>query len=308
MSDIIDYLGENYYTGWDDKPDLTAEIVASLPEPTIGDTAIGDMPISDLPKEVALWKFFSKVAGSPVWKIENQGSVGSCVSFGTCRAIEASNVVEIANGEPETFKYLCRPIVYGGSRVEANGGRAAFRSDGSTGSLAAKWSTLWGNLPQEKIAGFDLSIYTPSLCREWGATGVPNALETYCKEHPTRACTLVTNVEEAQKALANGYGINVCSSQGFNTKRSADGICAPSGTWNHSMCITGYTHIKDVLYFFIENSWGAYMGDKNPAPLGANIATFLAKGDVVNSMLARRDSFAYAGFKGFIRNDLDWSF
>lgn len=75
------------------------------------------------------------------------------------------------------------------------------------------------------------------------------------------------------------------------------------------MSLTGVHHINDVLYFFVENSWGNYMGSSNPAPFNANLGTFLAKGDVVAKMLKMNDTFAYAGYTGFEKKDnLDWSF
>jgi hypothetical protein len=238
--------------------------------------------------------------------VANQGSLGACVGFGTVCAIQLTNIVEIGNGDAETFKYLSPSITYAGSRVEANGGSSPFRGDGSTGALAAKFSTKWGILDKGVYGKYDLNKYDIPLTRTWASTGIPDELETFIKQHPISNATLVTTIEEAQKALAQGYGISVCSSQGFNTKRSADGICAPSGSWMHCMNSPGYIYIGNELYFYIENSWGNYMGEGNPAPNNANLGTFLAKADVFLRMLGMRDSYAYSGVSGFASKKLDW--
>lgn len=308
MDEVIDYLGENYYTGWVDDQEAVSAVLDTLQHPTLADTPIGDIPIQELPKTVQLWKFCPKAIGQNTLKVENQSNLGSCVGFGSCRAVEYSYIVEIANGDPEQFKYLSRAIMYAGSRCEVNGGKSPFRGDGSIGAWAAKFATKWGVLDQGVYAGYNLADYNIPQIRTWAATGIPDAIEPYIKQHPISDATLVATNEDAMRALSNGHAIAVCSNQGFNTKRSANGICAPSGRWSHCMMISGYIHIKDVLYFYIENSWGDYMGAGN-TPIGEpNNGTFLAKGDVVASMLAQKDSFAFAGVMGFERKDIDWNF
>lgn len=309
MDEIIDYLNDEvFYTGWVDDPVAVEEVVSSLNYHDLSETPIGETPIESLPKTVQLWKFAEKVLKEPHLKVENQSNLGSCVGFGTCRAIEYTNLVEIANGESETFKYLSRAITYAGSRCEVNGGKSPFRGDGSVGAWAAKFSTLWGCLDQGVYEGYNLAEYNIPLIRQWAATGIPDKLEPYVKEHPVRETTLVLKVEDAMRALANGYSLSICSSQGFNTKRSADGICAPSGTWHHCMNVSGYHHIKDVLYFYIENSWGNYLGTGNVPDGKPNNGTFLCKSDTFQKMLNQRDTFAYAGLTGFEKKDIDWDF
>jgi hypothetical protein len=304
---MINWFGEDVNAGWIDAPELNAPIVESLEYRTFGDTPAMEFPVSDLPKVVYLWKDASKVYGSVNLPVANQGQLGACVGFGTVRAIEYTNLCEIANGDREKFKLLSPSITYAGSRVEANGGRSPFRSDGSTGALAAKFSTKWGILDKGVYGKYDLNKYDIPLTRTWASTGIPDELETFIKQHPISNATLVTTIEEAQKALAQGYGISICSSQGFNTKRSVDGICAPSGSWMHCLNSSGYIYIGNELYFYIENSWGSYMGEGNPAPNNANLGTFLAKADVFLRMLGMRDSYAYSGVSGFASKKLDWN-
>jgi hypothetical protein len=309
MAEDWDFIVDGKYsTGWIDDQEAVAEVMSELPQPMFQDTGLGDISLNDLPKEVIPNKFAQSVISEPWLKLFNQGSVGSCVGHGSSRAAEITNLCEIANGDNEELKYISRMVVYGGSRVNVNGGRSPFRSDGSVGAWAAKWCNQFGLLAMEKyLDKYDLSVYSPSICREWGAMGVPKDLLPLAKEHFVSAVTMVTNVDDARKALFNGHGISVCSNQGFNVKRDRNGICSPSGSWSHSMAIIGYLHIGDVLYFLIENSWGDYLKG-SPAPVNSNDGTFLAKADVVQKMLSQKDSFAYAGVNGFKRKDnIDWN-
>lgn len=308
MSDDFDFITPyGFHTGWVDDQNAVAAVMAELPQPMFGDTELSDIKLEDLPKECNLNKFTKKAIGADVLKVMNQGSTGSCVGFGHSRASEMTNIVEIATGDPEEFKWISRYIVYGGSRVNVNGGRSPFRSDGSVGAWAAKWTTTGGLLDMAKYGQYDLSTYSPSTCREWGSMGVPEELVKLCNEHKVAAATMVTNVDDARRALANGHAIAVCSNQGFSMRRDSNGVCSPSGSWAHCMAIIGYVFIGNDLYFYIENSWSDYLKG-SPAPALANDGTFLARADIVNRMLGQKDSFAYAGVSGWKRKGIDWGF
>lgn len=308
MSEVISWLDENnWQAGWRYDPEINEAYASTLSEPTFSSTEADLFPVSDLPKEVFMWKPALTVLKLPYLKVENQGNLGSCTGFGTCRAIEYTMLAEIGlANEPEEFKYLCRGVQYAGSRVEANGGRSPFRGDGSTGSLNAKFATQWGIIDQGIYAGYDLGQYDIPVIREWASKGVPDVLEPYIKQHTISNATLVRNALEAQKALAQGYGISVCSNQGFTTTRDVDGVCAPKSNWAHCMCISGYVYIKGDLFFMVENSWGNYLGTKNLPAGNPNIGTFAANAKVVNSMLALGDSYAFSGVNGFKKRKLSW--
>jgi len=307
--DFVHSVDKKFSTGWVDDQNAVDAVMAELPQPMFSDTGLDSISLDELPKEVIPNKFAQKIVGQPTLKIFNQGSVGSCVGHGSSRASEITNLVEIANGDNEDFKYISRLVMYGGSRVNVNSGRSPFRSDGSVGAWAAKFANQFGELAMEKYLDgkYDLSVYTASICREWGAMGVPKDLLPLAAEHKVASVTMVTNVDEARKALFNGHGISVCSNQGFNTKRDRNGVCSPSGSWAHCLAIIGYLHLGNDLYFMIENSWGDYLKG-SPAPAYCNDGTFLAKADVVNKMLGQKDSFAYAGVAGWKRKDnIDWN-
>jgi hypothetical protein len=308
MTDEIKWLeANNFDAGWVDDRAAVEAVVDTLAYKTFGDTPAGRMVLGDIPREVALWRNCANITGQPTLPVMQQGNLGSCVGFGTCRAIEYTNLQEIVAGDPETFKLLSRTVTYAGSRVEIGKGQLG-RGDGSIGAWAAKFSTEYGCLDQGIYEGYDLSKYDIPLAREWGLRGIPDKLETYIKQHKITNTTLIGNIDEARKALSQGYGICVCSSQGFTTTRDKSGICYPKGSWAHCMMCSGYTWIGSDLYFFIENSWGEYMGKSNPAPMGANLATFLCKGDTFSRMLGARDSFAFSGLNGFMRRKIVWDF
>lgn len=309
--EIVTYLDtDKFYTGWVDDQEAVGQVVAQMQYTDIAQTPIGDIPLEQLPKECFLWLHCNKAMGQHDLKVENQGNVGSCVSFGTARAIEYTNIVEIANGDPEEFKYLNRPIIYGGSRFEIGGNnqRSPFRGDGSIGAWAAKWATNFGVLDQAVYGKYDLTQYSPTICREWGSKGIPNDLEPLCAMHKISNATLVKTVEDAIRALSNGFAFSICSNQGFNTRRDSNGVCQPSGSWAHCMMCKGYTYINNVLHFVIENSWGTYMGTGNPVSQGCNLGSFMCKDTVMASILRQNDSWAFAGLAGFNRKDIDWKF
>ena len=257
-----------------------------------------------LPESVYLWQAYAKagIRGPPS---KNQGQVGSCVSFGTNTAVERSLVVAIATGKAAfEFKHIAEEVTYGGSRVEVGGGRIS--GDGSVGAWAAKFVKEWGIVPREKVGAFDLTTYSESRCREFGRTGVPDALEAAARNNPVKDITLVKTWADAKRSLANGYAIAICSGQGFSMQRDANGIARASGSWAHCMCLDGYTRINGKEYGHIVNSWGdkahtGPVGPGDPPPCG-----FYADSAVIGRMLAEGDSWAFSNVTGFPVAHLDW--
>jgi hypothetical protein len=263
--------------------------------------------VEDIPDHVYLWDVARVVNGGLI-PPRNQGQVGSCVSFGTARAVEYSMCAEIAVGEPESFMDLCTEVIYAGSRVEIGGGR--LRGDGSVGAWAADWCRKYGILGRLEYktekATYDLRQYSEARCKSWGSTGVPNDLEPLAKVHPIRQTTQVKTWEEAKRMLASGYGIAVCSGQGFSMKRDANGVAKASGSWAHCMCLCGYHTEGGKEFGRIDNSWGASAhtgptGWGNPGPEG-----FWAEASVISKMLAEKDSWAFSSVDGFPVKKLRW--
>lgn len=294
-----------YVSGWVADPEAVEGVVAAQPFKSFSETEAGSaFSAKALPDHVYLWDAARKATGS-LLPSRSQGTVGSCVSFGTVRAIEYTMVCEQASGKPEEFKDLATEVTYGGSRVEVGKGRLG-RGDGSIGAWAAEFSKNWGVLARGVYGEYDLTKYSESVCRKFGASGVPDTLETEARKHPVKAITLVATWEEAKKALSSGYGISVCSGQGFSMKRDSNGISQSSGKWAHCMCICGYTTIDGKEYGRIDNSWGAKAhtgptGPGEPGPEG-----FYADASVISRMLAEKDSWAFSSVEGFPVKSIDW--
>lgn len=299
-------IPETYRTGWIDDPDAVAIISAGLPNKFFYATPAGaaDDP---LPSSVFLWQAYTQLMARPP-PCKNQNPIGSCVSFGTNTAIERTMAVEITVlKHPWQFKHLAEEVTYAGSRVEIGGGRIG--GDGSVGAWAAKFVNQWGVVPREQVGNHDLSKYDPSRCRAWGRSGVPNDIEPLAREHPVQDVTQVKTWAEAKRAMANGFGIAICSNQGFSMKRDANGVCRPSGSWAHCMALDGYyIDSAGVEYGHIENSWGE---NAHTGPVGwgnPTSAGFWCESKTIERMLKQGDSWAFSAVKGFPRrkNVIDW--
>lgn len=295
-------MSDDLYTpGWVIDPDAVAAVASAQPVPFFSMTNAADR--ETIPPAVYMWHAREKLTGRP-WPARNQGSVGSCVSFGTAAAIEATMAAEVLAGEPESVCDLAQEVIYAGSRVEVGNGKLG-GSDGSIGAWAAEFVRRWGVLDRSVYGKYDLSTYDQARCRAWGKTGVPDDLEPEARKHPVKAITMVQTWREAKEALASGYGISVCSTVGFEMKRDTDGFSSPSGKWAHCMALLGYQEGKREGGW-ICNSWGP---DAHTGPVGAGNAPtcgFWADASVIEKMLRMGDSWAFSAVAGFPARRPKW--
>jgi hypothetical protein len=290
--------------GWVDSPDDVQAHLLAHRVPSFGNTPAGQAALAG-DADVYLWDAAKKVTGS-VLPARDQGSVGSCVSFGTASSVEHLLCVQIAlNGHRAEYKDLAQEVIYGGSRVEVGGGK--IRGDGSIGAWGVEWVKRWGVVPRGVHGRHDLTRYDESRCRSWGRSGVPDDLEPVARQSPVKGYALVTTFAEADKAVRQGYPVVVCSGQGFKMRRDSDGFCAPSGTWYHCMAFIGARGGNRPGLFCL-NSWGpdAHTGPRFPAD--APEAGFWVDSRTVDRMLGSwKDSFALSDAVGFPSRKLpDW--
>jgi hypothetical protein len=296
--------------GWVDDPTEVAAVSRRQPWATAAATPAGQVSADELPKEVFQWWAYKALFGrNPPEK--NQKSVGSCVSFGTNTGVERGYAVDVktSGGDSDQFKHFVEEITYGGSRVEVGGGR--IRGDGSLGAWAAEFvkAGKWGLIARGVYENgkYDLTEYSESRCRQYGDRGVPDDLEDDAREHPVQAVVQVRSWIEAKKLLAQGYGIAICSDQGFSMRRDADGVAQPSGSWAHCMCLDGYVVLNSGKERgHIENSWG---GNAHTGPVGPgdpSTAGFWADSGVIDRMLRQGDSWAFSGVKSFPAKKINW--
>ena len=69
-----------------------------------------------------------------------------------------------------------------------------------------------------------------------GYSGVPSDLKQIAQDNQVLTTSLIKTVDEARDALANGYGISVCSSYGFSNRRDSKGFARKTTSWAHAMC------------------------------------------------------------------------
>lgn len=296
--------GELFF-GWHKDEEAVKKVAEFLPFKVFSDTPAGKAD-DPLPDQVYMWHAYRKIynKGPPS---RNQGSIGSCVSFGTNTAIERTMVVDIAlKGANYEYKDIAQEVTYAGSRVEVGKGR--IRGDGSVGAWAAEFVKGWGVVAREKHLGgkYDLSTYDISRCRSWGNSGVPDDLEPVAREHPVKEITLVKTWADAKKALASGYGIAICSGVGFKGNRDQNGVKTRRGSWPHCMALDGY-HIENGReYGHIENSWGER---PNEGPVGWGdppTSGFWVASSTIQQMLNEGDSWAFSTVVGFPSQKIDW--
>lgn len=291
--------------GWLDLPGIVEAVASSQPFQSFSDTEAG-ADSTPLPDHAFLWESARKVTGG-LLPPGNQGKIGSCVAFGTARAIQYSMLGEIIAGEREEFHPLVEEVIYGLARHEI--GMDNLRGDGAVGANAAEGVRRYGIINRGIHGKYDLREYSEITCRSFGRFGVPDDLEPFVKQHPVRFITRIKNWQEAKKALASHYGIAICSNRGFKMTRDAQGFSQPWGTWSHCMTLCGYqTGPREGGR--IDNSWGGFahtgpVGAGNPGPEG-----FWADAEVIERDILRTgDCWAFSGIEGFAsrRAKIDWN-
>ena len=275
-------------------PEEVAELLGKLKTPLFGAAAYklygsGEGKLS-LPFK-SLLKFDSGFGPA-----ERQ-TTGDCVSHATRNAVDIARAVEIdIKGESESFE--ARGATEGIYQARGH------RGQGMTCSGAAKYVHSKGGLLIRKNYGsVDLSKYNSNLGT---SHRIPSSVyKTEAKKHQVKTISLVTTIEEARDALANGYAISVCSGYGFSSKRDAKGIAKRSSGWNHAMvwcaCDDARTRHNETL-FLIQNSWGLW--NSGPRIHGQPEGSFWIREKDARGMLAQQGSWVFSNVDGFPAKEL----
>lgn len=260
---------------------------------------------------------------SPNWKRGRQG-IGDCVSWGwelICTILSGIQIVILKR--PELWRgEFATEAIYGGSRVEANGGQLGGYSDGSYGGAAAKWITKWGGLLRVDysvttgIAEHDLRVYDSEKAKAWGNFGCggkgesrgDGKLDLIAREHPVKSAARVLDFDAAALAIVNGYPIAVCSGYGFG-RRGKSGFLSRQGSWSHCMAFIGVRFDDPAL--LLVNSWGPSWGMNDPhwpenIPPAIRVCSGWVRRADVTGMLRGGDSYAVSDYAGFVRRPLTW--
>lgn len=285
---------QNGFSGSICDPEETANLLAELKTPLFGATAYklhgaGEGKLS-LP-------FKSLVKFDPGFGPAERQTTGDCVSHATRNAVDITRAVEIdIKGQAESFE--------GRSATEGIYQSRGHKGQGMSCSGAAKYVNKQGGILLRKNYGsIDLSVYNSNI----GANHkIPESIyKTEAQKHQVKTISMITTVQEARDALANGYALSVCSGYGFASKRDSNGIAARSGGWNHAMawiaCDDTGTRFKELL-FLVQNSWGPW--NSGPRVHGQPEGSFWIREKDARGMLAEQGSWVFSDVDGFPARDL----
>jgi hypothetical protein len=289
--------------GYSPNRDGTDHFLASLAKPTLAQAG-PDLAIDET-RDVFLGSYLLKC--DPGWKRGAQ-KIGSCVGWGwamSCDILAACDIHVRSEAEVYGGRVL-EASVYAFSRVEVRGGRN-LGGDGSYGGAAAKAVTQYGTLHYGiDYAGEKFTDNSGIREKEWGRDGVPDRLEKYAANHKVSSVALVTDFEQAAKAIQNGYPVAVCSMQGFSMTLRDGGYLSPMGSWAHCMMFVG-VRWKPYPALLCANSWGeCYSGDVDKTlPVQFQRSAGWVRAETCTRMLKGEDSFALSGYSGFAPRKLD---
>jgi len=276
--------------GWVRDPDEVGRTLAGMPRPFFASAAPG-LARTGAGQTSLLYKAYKDVNGGQYIDYPAQ-TIGDCVSHGFGHGVDLLDAVQIAVGKKaDQFEPTATEAIYGMARVDVGGQQGSY-SDGAVGAWAAKAVSTLGTLDRKVVGPYD-----GHRAKDWGANGVPKALEAQAGAHKVQTASLVSTYEELEDALANGYPVTVCSDQGFTLERDADGFCRPRGSWSHCMLIVG-VRADQRPGACIFQSWGSQV-PSGPLALDQPPNSFWADRETVAAMLAMQDSWSLSGFQGY---------
>lgn len=231
---------------------------------------------------------------SPVKPYLERQTTGDCVSHGTRNAVDVSRAVQIdVQNMLESFVTIgATEAIYG---CRGHGG------EGMACSEAAEFVSRDGGiiLRQNYPGVQDFTTYNGNLGAGWGNRGVPEAVKAIARQHQVKTITQINTVEQARDALANGYGLAICSNQGFSSERDSKGFARPEGNWGHCMAWTACDDTGSEPAFLVQNSWAKWNDGGHPEWGPIPDGSFLIHADVAASMLRSDSSFAFSSVNGF---------
>lgn len=260
-------------------------------------------------------------------------TTGCCVSRGTTIAGCLSTYIEVSLRVPDPVTGVIEgppPLltpqagehqVFSHEVIYWNRGHRGQGANCAT--LAKTVKDVGGLLPRNvwEIPGYgslDVSRYDDRLAARSGPS-LPSSIGSFIKEHgaQVRTVTQVNSYEEARDALANGYGINVCSGFACASTRptvtdSKGNECAgPNdwrGSWAHAMGWTACDDRPETKSKFgeglilIQNSWAKWnsgprriFNSDHLIPEGS----FWIKASTANKMLRGGGGYAFSNVSGF---------
>ena len=280
---------EDGFVGGECDPEDVMALLGELPMPLFG-AAAWDLDSSGAGKLSTPFKSLLKFVKD--FGPSERQTTGDCVSHSTRNAVDITRAVEIdIKGEAESFE--ARGATEGIYQSRGHMGQ------GMTCSGSARYVNKTGGILLRKNYGdVDLSKYNSTL----GAKKrIPNDIYvTEAKKHQVKTISLVTTIEEARDALANGYALSCCSQVGFTSMRNKNGISNRKGSWAHAMAwiaCDDTRKVYDETLFLIQNSWGKW--NSGPKVHGQPDGSFWVREKDARSILNARGSFVFSDVDGF---------
>lgn len=254
-------------------------------------------------RRVVLWDFAKKALGVHIPTLFQL--IGDCVSEGAANAVQYLQTTEIIRlKQPERYRPIFQPYIYGVSRVLIGKGQINLNEDGSLGIWAAQGVRKYGVLAADEAG---VPKYSEDIARSWGKSGPPQNFVTVAQNHLIQSVAKVNRYNLVRDAIANGYPVTVASNRGFKmagvpNRGKLWGI--PEGEWPHQMVFIGVDDDGARPGCYCLNSWGpnAHGTPVDDAPPGG----FWVDAEVVEYMVSQDDSWAYSQFDGFPEQNLDF--
>lgn len=248
---------------------------------------------------------------------------GSCVAHATSKVMGLAICVAVNHGQgsyPETggiegkmWPVSPCPHYWYRSNARENGGGDGWYAAASlrvtkehVGVVICKDYTSAG--------GIDLREYNTHAAHRYSASTVPSSFLKAIDGHRVMTYTECSTYEEIIDMLSAGAPVQTDGGEGFAKETDEFGVARRSGSWAHSMTVTGYidTTAFKAKYgcggLIISNSWGAWvknshatvMGTGQKLPAGSFIALW--------KDVTRRQYFAVSAVQGWPNRRLrDWS-
>lgn len=295
-SDLLKAYREGFMGSWCDPKD-TDKLLGELPHPLFGAAAYN---LYGSGKGKLSLPFKNLLTFDPNFGPSEKQVQGDCVSHATRNAVDVTRSCEIVNGDREEF--LAR------GAVEAIYGSRGHGGEGMSCSVAARFVNKAGGLLIRKQYGdIDLSTYS-SVGGKWGRTGIPQELINEAKKNPVKTISLISTIEQARDAIANGYGISVCSMSGFSSRRDKYGIASRSGSWSHAMAWIGMDDTNEIYketLFLVQNSWGIW--NNGPKRHDQPDGSFWIREKDAAEMLSGNGSWVFSDVDGFPPRKVNWT-
>lgn len=304
-------MAYNPFFGYSPNPIANERYVA---RPDVGEAKItaAHLAQDDRRIDTALWLPLLSVM--PSWQRGAQG-IGDCVSWGNELCATMLMAISHYKGIGLWETTAATEAIYGGSRVEANGGSLGGYNDGSYGGAAAAWLTKWGVLLRKDYSSVtgnsdhNLTKYSSSRAKEWGNYGCggpkdargEGPLDKVARKMPIVRATLVTDPMLAAMAIQNGYPIATCSGIGYGSmQRNSDGICRISGHWAHCMMWGGVRWRGGAPQFRNFQSWGKSCSGPDPGIVHQAVSdcSWWITTDDAEAHLRGRDTFILSDLAG----------